>query len=107
MPLHGNAPVRLLTILGASGSGKSSAAQAGLLAELDRRPLPGRPSPPSVVFTPEARPLESLAVALAGLSAGDKGRARMAQEFEQVLCERGFDALRYLGSGCSGSSARV
>ncbi len=54
-PADGKAPVRLLAILGASGSGKSSVAQAGLLAALDEKPLPGRPAPPSVVLTPEER----------------------------------------------------
>ena len=61
--MHGNATggeasVRMLAIFGPSGTGKSSVAQAGLLAALDERPLPGRPAAPSVVFTPEARPLE-------------------------------------------------
>jgi WD40 repeat protein len=95
--VDGKAPVQLLAILGASGSGKSSVAQAGLLAELDRRPLPGRPLPPSVVLTPQARPLESLAVALARLATGEVTPAHKAQEFEQVLHEReGSDGLRYL-----------
>jgi Novel STAND NTPase 1/Domain of unknown function (DUF4062) len=98
-PADGKAPMRLLAILGASGSGKSSVAQAGLLAELDQRPLPGRPKPPSVVVTPEARPLESLAVALARLATGEESPAQKAQEFERVLREReGFDGLRYLAA---------
>ncbi|MEM7022918.1 MAG: DUF4062 domain-containing protein [Pseudomonadota bacterium] len=98
LELHsGEHGVRLLTILGPSGSGKSSAAQAGLLAELDDRPLPGRPAPPSLILTPEARPLESLSVALARLATGDKAPARTASEFEQILREREhFDGLRYL-----------
>lgn len=82
------APVRLLAILGASGSGKSSVAQAGLLAELDKRPLPGRPAPIDVVFTPETRPLESLAAALARQAAVGPAPATRAIEFEEVLRRR-------------------
>jgi Domain of unknown function (DUF4062) len=91
------APMRLLAILGASGSGKSSVAQAGLLAELEKRPLPGRPAPLEVVFTPEARPLESLAVALAREATKEFSPAKKAAEFEDVLRTRGsHDGLRYL-----------
>ena len=93
----GPAPTRLLAILGASGSGKSSLAQAGLLAALEQRPLPGRPVPIEVVFTPEARPLESLAVALARRATNEPSPARAASEFETVLRTRaGDDGLRYL-----------
>jgi Novel STAND NTPase 1 len=90
-------PVRLLAILGPSGCGKSSVAQAGLLAALDERPLPGRPAAPSVVFTPEARPVESLAVALARHVTGDPAPVGKASEFEKVLRERrDGDGLRFL-----------
>ena len=93
----GLAPTRLLAILGASGSGKSSVAQAGLLAALEQRPLPGRPVPIEVVFTPEARPLELLAVALARRATHEPSPARAASEFETVLRTRaGDDGLRYL-----------
>ena len=96
-PTDGEAPIRLLAILGASGSGKSSVAQAGLLAELEQRPLPGRPAPIEVVFTPEARPLESLAVALARQATDDPAPAKKASEFEEVLRTReSHDGLRYL-----------
>ncbi len=51
-----------------------------------------------MVLTPEARPLESLAVALARLATGEESAGTEGdQEFEQVLREReGFDGLRYL-----------
>ena len=104
----GETPIRLLPILGPSGSGKSSVAQAGLLAALDERPLPGRPAAPSVVFTPEARPLESLAVALARHVTGDPAPAQKAMEFEQVLRERADgDGLRFLGAQMLGSAGVV
>jgi Cdc6-like AAA superfamily ATPase len=97
VPTDGEAPTRLLAILGASGSGKSSVAQAGLLAELEKRPLPGRPAPIEVVFTPEARPLESLSVALARQAKSVPSPPKTAIKFEKVLRSReGHDGLRYL-----------
>ncbi len=113
IPLHarpagGEAPIRLLPILGPSGTGKSSVAQAGLLAALDDRPLPGRPAAPSVVFTPEAKPLESLAVALARLVTGDPTPAQKALEFDKVLRERADgDGLRFLGAQMLGNAGVV
>jgi hypothetical protein len=96
-PTDGKTPIRMLAILGASGSGKSSVAQAGLLAKLDRDPLPGRPAPVDVVFTPESRPLESLAVALARQATDDPTPAKKASEFEEILRQRtDHDGLRYL-----------
>ncbi len=104
----GETPVRLLPILGPSGTGKSSVAQAGLLAALDDRPLPGRPAAPSVVFTPEAKPLESLAVALARQVTGDPAPAQKAMEFEKVLRERADgDGLRFLGAQMLGNAGVV
>jgi WD40 repeat protein len=58
---------RFLAVLGASGSGKSSLAKAGLIPAINRGELDGSAQWPVVVFKPEHDPLESLAVALAGL----------------------------------------
>ncbi|MGO9597505.1 MAG: tetratricopeptide repeat protein [Isosphaeraceae bacterium] len=58
---------RFLAILGASGSGKSSLARAGLVAALERGALDGSGEWPIVVLKPGRDPIESLAVALAGL----------------------------------------
>ena len=58
---------RFLAILGASGSGKSSLAKAGLVPELRRGEIAGSAEWPIVVFRPGRDPIESLAVALAGL----------------------------------------
>src|SRR6185503_8065854 len=52
-------PMRFLAILGPSGSGKSSLARAGLLAELARRPVGGK-SQRVAALTPGPRPLEAL-----------------------------------------------
>lgn len=80
-----NPPVRLLPILGASGSGKSSLARAGLLPELARRPLPGYRQSRVVVMTPGSSPLQSLAVVLARIVTNDPCPVEKADEFERVL----------------------
>lgn len=55
---------RLLTIIGPSGSGKSSLACAGLLALLDEQPIPGPLPMRTAAFLPGSRPIENLARAL-------------------------------------------
>lgn len=57
---------RFLAIIGASGSGKSSVARAGLLAALQQCALPGSEHWPQVILKPGEKPLQSLAVALSG-----------------------------------------
>jgi formylglycine-generating enzyme required for sulfatase activity len=58
---------RFLAILGASGSGKSSLARAGLIPAIKRGELVGSAEWPVVIFKPGRDPIESLAVELAGL----------------------------------------
>jgi len=58
---------RFLAILGASGSGKSSLARAGLIPAIMRGELVGSAEWPVVILKPGRDPIESLAVALAGL----------------------------------------
>ncbi len=61
------APARLLAVVGPSGSGKSSLVRAGLLPRLKAGALPGSESWVYLdPVLPGARPLEALAVALAG-----------------------------------------
>lgn len=55
---------RLLAILGPSGSGKSSVARAGLLADLSSRPVPGLQAVRRIVLKPGEHPLRALALAL-------------------------------------------
>src|SRR5215469_16266051 len=55
---------RFLAIVGASGSGKSSVARAGLVAALKRNGIPGSSRWPVVILRPGPDPVESLAVAL-------------------------------------------
>jgi hypothetical protein len=58
---------RFLAILGASGSGKSSLARAGLMPALRRSDLDGSSEWPTCVLRPGFDPLESLAVALSSI----------------------------------------
>ena len=58
-------PNRFLALIGASGSGKSSLALAGLIPAIARSELPNSKDWPVVRLRPGARPLESLQVALA------------------------------------------
>lgn len=62
--------VRLLAVLGPSGSGKSSVARAGLLAALRERPVPGPDAPHVIILRPGGWPLRSLAVALRAATVG-------------------------------------
>lgn len=55
---------RLLAVLGPSGSGKSSVARAGLLAELQTSPIPGPEPVQSIVFKPGDNPIGALAIKL-------------------------------------------
>lgn len=52
---------RFLSVIGPSGSGKSSVVRAGLIATLSKGALPGSDAWPVRVFMPGARPLASLA----------------------------------------------
>jgi len=61
---------RFLAIVGASGSGKSSLARAGMLAALKSGALDRSAAWPLVVFKPGRDPVESLSVALAALPGG-------------------------------------
>ena len=58
---------RMLTVLGPSGSGKSSVVRAGLIPRLKQHPLPENNMPRVIIFTCGAHPLLSLANALTRL----------------------------------------
>lgn len=57
--------VKLVGVLGDSGSGKSSLVRAGLIGDIKRGIFPRSESWPIVVLKPGADPLDSLAIALA------------------------------------------
>ncbi len=66
-PSAGGRENRFLALVGASGSGKSSLARAGLVAALRGGAIEGSADWPAVILKPGRDPIESLAVALAGL----------------------------------------
>lgn len=84
-PLHGRSPMRLLSVLGPSGSGKSSIARAGLVPELARRPLPGWSEARVAVLTPGSHPLEALANVLARIATGEVASINKSDEFLNAL----------------------
>ena len=67
------ATTRLLVIVGPSGSGKSSALRAGMLAALTRDVLPGSSTWRQVVMRPGRHPMRELARASLGRQDGDLG----------------------------------
>lgn len=76
---------RLLPIYGPSGSGKSSLARAGLLAELRRHPLPGFDQARIMVLVPGTQPLQALATVLARLVDSDSAPVKKIREFTEEL----------------------
>jgi len=95
-PDHKNA-FRLLTIMGPSGSGKSSVAKAGFVPELARRPLPGIPEVQFADFTPGSHPIQALAATLSNVATNDPAPVAKTREFTSEmnqLNERGeWDGL--------------
>jgi energy-coupling factor transporter ATP-binding protein EcfA2 len=91
-------PVRLLAVLGPSGSGKSSLVRAGLLPELARRPLTGLENLRVAIVAPGAHPVDALALVLARLVATDPAPVAKAREFSDELERRNqpgdLDGLR-------------
>ncbi len=86
-----------LGILGPSGSGKSSVARAGLLAELKKRPVPGPHAVRTMAIRPGEHPVRALALALcppASEQAPDLGAQRKLIADLIQPSERGaFDGL--------------
>jgi hypothetical protein len=71
---------RFLGIIGASGSGKSSLARAGLIAALKHGKLPGSDAWSIAIFRPGENPLENLAVALANVKTMTESEVSQLQE---------------------------
>lgn len=74
------AATRLLAVVGASGSGKSSLVRAGLLPTLRRGALAGSAEWPQVLFNAGPRPLLELAAGLAGAVGQPAGAVMSALE---------------------------
>jgi hypothetical protein len=91
--LHEGAAVRLLSIYGPSGSGKSSLARAGLIPELARRPLPGYDRARVAVLVPGSHPLEALATVLARIATDDLTPVAKTREFAEELKQPNEDGV--------------
>ena len=76
--------LRLLGILGPSGSGKSSLARAGLVASIRNGELESSQNWPTVILRPGANPLESLGVALSDAYSVLADPTRL-QDFVRIL----------------------
>jgi len=77
---------RFLAIVGASGSGKSSVARAGLVAALKHDEIPGSTRWPVAICRPGLDPAESLAVALSravGVGQGASALSDLIAEFQK------------------------
>ena len=89
--------IRILSVLGPSGSGKSSVVRAGLLNELVRSPIPECHNPKVAILKPGQKPLQQLANVLSKIITGDPAPAEKAREFAnefKVANENGeFDGL--------------
>src|SRR6202023_889898 len=70
---------RFLAIVGASGSGKSSVARAGLVAAIKHDAIPGSSRWPVVILRPGPDPVESLAVALSKAVSVGQGVPALAE----------------------------
>ncbi|BAZ08742.1 WD-40 repeat-containing protein [Calothrix sp. NIES-4071] len=100
-------PLRLLPILGPSGSGKSSLARAGLIPELAVRPIPGKSQARVAVLVPGSHPVEALATVLARMATLDPIPAAKTKEFEGLLKEASggsYDGLRRIANVLPGIS---
>ena len=94
-------PTRFLAIVGASGSGKSSLARAGVLAKLKAGELAGSANWPLVICRPESRPLENLATALGntnGVNLGTGLKSTLIKDLAREMLES-TDQLHLVAQG--------
>ena len=98
--LHKDESIRLLSIYGPSGSGKSSLARAGLIPALAKYPLPGRSRTNVVVMFPGSHPLEALATVLARIATNTLTPIAKTREFASKLkktnSEGNYDGLKQI-----------
>ena len=84
-PTEGQRVTRLLPLIGASGSGKTSILRAGLLPALVQQPLSQLRSAHALLFTPNRQPLYNLALMLARLVTQDPYPISKTGEFQALL----------------------
>ena len=78
---QGREAARFALLLGASGSGKSSLARAGVIPRLKKKPAEWLPVPP---FRPQQEPLDELAMALAAAFEASWAAARLERDPERA-----------------------
>ena len=102
-------PRRFIAIVGASGSGKSSLARAGLLAALKQGMLDGSSAWPITICRPGEQPLHNLAAALAqtdGIDLGSGLRSDLMRDLATSLRNNG-DTLHLTSSSSLKDSTRA
>ena len=94
---QGSEAARFVLLLGASGSGKSSLARAGVIPRLRKQPAEWLPVPP---FRPQVEPLDELAMALSA-SFEAHGRPRdwstIRADLHKAAAQSPVDGLALLG----------
>jgi hypothetical protein len=96
---------RFVGILGASGSGKSSVARAGVLAALAQDMLPGSSRWPAVAFTPGSKPLENLAYAICDAAGAPRDGIKVQEQIEAF--RRGNNLLHLALRGSDAKPERI
>jgi hypothetical protein len=81
---------RFLGIVGASGSGKSSLARAGVLHKLSQGVIEGSSDWAVIVLTPGVKPLENLAFALSNLDGSTPGGNRAYELIDGLRRDESF-----------------
>jgi hypothetical protein len=85
--------LKLIAVVGPSGSGKSSVVQAGLIPRL-RREAPPRSSWEAVIFTPGKVPFHNLAAALVTAGAAEQDRWERLGKAEKLGRDLAGDHIR-------------
>lgn len=94
---QGSEAARFVLLLGASGSGKSSLARAGVIPRLRKKPAEWLPVPP---FRPQVEPLDELAMALAaGFEAHGRPRdwSTIRTDLHKAAAQTPVDGLALVG----------
>jgi WD40 repeat protein/DNA-binding SARP family transcriptional activator len=87
---------RLLAVVGASGSGKSSLVRAGLVASRDRDDPSGRRG---IVITPTAHPLQALATGLSSAGRSSRSTSALVEDLTREPRTLHLVARRLAGRG--------
>jgi hypothetical protein len=94
--LQRGADPRILAIVGASGSGKSSLVRAGLVPELAREPMEGLESPKILVLRPGPTPLRRLAEVVAHMHGSV---SEIEERIKPASTSAKFDGLHQIAAG--------